>query len=179
MAAGVEYGRRIPIGSALAVGAFLSLAALVAAPGCSGRGNDSPYRTEVVYSIPDDFKLAMLRFERRFEAQDVEGVLRSFDPLKVTDFRGLEKSFLAFTRRAAEVEWSWRISDVRETNEVREFEVPWKLTFLDVLHGHKVHRRGVTVFEWSREAVPRLVGLSRDRLFPEVSPVPHGRFAAP
>jgi hypothetical protein len=53
----------------------------------------------VVFAIPDDFRLSMLRFERRIEAHDVEGVLRSFDPVAYPGYRELEKSFLAFARR--------------------------------------------------------------------------------
>lgn len=163
-------GRRVP-GTRLALGAGLYLVALFAlAPGCAGQRKASPFLSEVTYSIPDDFKLAMMRFERRLEAHDIEGVLRSFDPLHFQHFRGLEKAYLDFARRSAEIEFTWRVSDVRETTEYREFEVPWEMTFVDSLHAHRVRRHGVSAFQWSREPVPRLVGLGRDRLFPEVRP---------
>lgn len=136
------------------------------ATGCSGRKGGSPYKSEVTYAIPDDFRLAMMRFERRLEAHDVEGVLRTFDPVAFPHFRELEKAYLAFSRRASGVVFHWRVSDVSEGSDYREYEVPWTMEFLDVLHGHKVKRRGVSLFHWSREPVPRLIGLARDRLFP-------------
>jgi hypothetical protein len=39
------------------------------------------------------------------------------------------------------------------------------MTFLDVLHGHRVIRRGVTDFRWSHHVVPRIVGMGRKMPF--------------
>lgn len=157
----------------LVPGFFLILATALAIgllAGCSGRTVQDPFRTEVTYAIPDDFRLAMGRFERRLEAHDIEGVLRTFDPAAFPDFRGLERSFLAFARRTDEIAFDWKIRDVQELDGCRLFEVPWQMSFTDVLHGHRVNRHGVTHFLWSRHVVPRLVGLERDALFPSVSP---------
>lgn len=144
--------------------AAAAVLALLVAGGCSGRrgrGSDS----HVVFAVPDDFRLSMLRFERRLEAHDVEGTLRSFDPVVFPEYRALEKDFLAFARRTDAVEFEWRITNVTEREGFREFEVPWTMTFLDVLHGHRVIRRGVSDFRWSHHVVPRIVGLGRQPLF--------------
>lgn len=141
--------------------------ALMLLGGCSGRASQSPYRSEVVYAVPDDFRLSMLRFERRLEANDIEGFLRTFDPVAYEpQFRDLERGYLEFARRADQIEFTWRISDVRERQGYREFEVPWTMTFVDVLHGHRVERRGVTDIRWSHHVVPRVLGLGRSPLFP-------------
>lgn len=135
--------------------------ALVVAGGCSGRRDAGRRDSHVVFAIPDDFRLSMLRFERRLEAHDVEGTLRSFDPVAYPDYREMEKTFLAFARRTDAIEFEWRITNVTEKEGFREFEVPWTMTFLDVLHGHRVIRRGVTDFRWSHHVVPRIIGLGR------------------
>lgn len=138
--------------------------------GCSGRSSQGPFKTEVTYAIPDDFRLAMARFERRLEAHDIEGVLRTFDSALVPDYRLLERTFLAFARRTDAIAFDWKVRDVREGDGYRALEVPWTMSFDDVLHGHRVERHGVTQFLWSRHVVPRLIGLERDALFPVVSP---------
>ncbi len=145
-----------------------SLAAFaLALAGGTGCGNRKPHasNSHVVYAIPDDFRLSMLRFQRRFEAGDIQGTLNSFDPLACVNFRALERSYLDFARRAHEIDWEWRIVDVKEFEGYRAFEVPWTLTFDDALHGHRVIRRGVTHFHWSHHIVPRIIGLEGDPLF--------------
>jgi len=169
-AAGVEAPGAWRRPALLAPPVLLLVAALALATmlvgGCGPRRSQSPFRSEVTYALPDDFRLAMLRFERRVEASDIEGTLRTFDPVAYRpDFRELERAYLEFARRTDQVEWTWRISDVRERATYRELEVPWTMTYVDVLHGHRVHRKGVTELHWSHHVVPRIVGMGRKPLF--------------
>lgn len=134
-------------------------AAMAVLAGCSQR-RAAADPNHVVYAIPDDFRLSMLRFQRRLEAHDIEGTLRSFDPAGFPHFRDFERRFLAFSRRAADLRFEWSIRDVTEKDGCRVFEVPWCLKFTDVLHGHPVTRRGTTGFVWSHHVVPRIIGLT-------------------
>lgn len=163
---GTEDSRRAVLLPTLALLMMMGLA-LALVGGCTSAAHAGPYRTEVVYALPDPFVLAMRRFERKLEGNDVDGLLRCFDPVSYPAYRDWERNFLSFARRSNELQWSWRIRDIHERGEYRELEVEWKLTFLDVLHAHKAHRRGVSLFQWSRTAVPRLIGLAGDQLFPD------------